>query len=62
MTADDIIQHFGAGSVRKTSKLTGVSPQLLRYWRKEGVPLKHQARFEAETGGALKVAYHQPKQ
>ena len=55
MTAKDLIDHYGAGSVHKAAIAAGVSHQSLYNWQESGVPALYQVWFERLTAGKLRA-------
>lgn len=55
MTAQDVIEHFGRGSVAETARRLGMSRQGIYWWVNHGIRYRTQEWIELRSGGALKA-------
>jgi hypothetical protein len=61
MHPQQIIDHYGAGSVSKAAERLGLSRQALYNWLDAGVvPQNWQSWFERDTDGKLRAIVRKP--
>lgn len=53
MTVDDVIEHFGRGSVSETARRLGVHRQAVYWWKRHGITPRTQEWIEHRSGGFL---------
>lgn len=55
MTAQEIVDHYGEGSVYEAAKAIDVTPAVIYIWLKNGVPEGRQAILQIKSKGKLKA-------
>jgi hypothetical protein len=53
MDYNEIVQHFGQGSLTKTARKLGRPISTVHRWRTEGIPFGVQCELQLMTGGVL---------